>query len=366
MIGLLEMWRRRTQYALIALVVVLISYLVIMINGLGIGLNERAGSALRNLDADAIAYPAAAELSIIRAEMPQEMADAIVAAAGDSETALLGYTAARVVAENSDLKSAAVLGFEPGTIAEPDVVAGEALTPDGGATLLADTRFLELTNLEVGDTVTLSLRLTEIEFTIAGEVDEGFFFFQPVVYLLRDNWKELKYGEVDQTPAASVVLIKGDGATDVTGEGFEVVDKDTAFANIEGVAGQQSTVQALRAFGFIIGALVIGVFFYVLTLQKVAQHGVLKAIGATSGYIFRQLLTQVAFVSTVGIAISIPLAWLTGRLLSQSADGVPIAFTNSAFVGTAIALLVAGIVGALFSGRQVLKVDPIIALGQQQ
>src|SRR5690606_6065406 len=160
-------------------------------------------------------------------------------------------------------------------------------------------------------------RLTEVEFTIVGEVDEGFFFFQPVVYILRDAWRELKYGDVAQAPASSVVLIKGDGALDVRGEGFEVVDKDTAFANIEGVSGQQSTVQALQAFGFIIGALVIGVFFYVLTLQKVAQHGVLKAIGASSTYIFRQLVLQVLIVSVIGVALSIPLAWLTGWALSR-------------------------------------------------
>jgi putative ABC transport system permease protein len=365
MIGLLEMWRRRTQFTLIALVVVLISYLVIMINGLGIGLNERAGSALRNFDADALAYPTAAELSIIRAEMPQQMADTIVGSAGDRETALLGYTAARVEADDSDLKSTAVLGFDPDTIAEPEVVQGDRISPGAPNQMLADRSFLDQTGLQVGDSIVLALRLSQVEFTVVGEVDEGYFFFQPVVYISREAWRNLKYGDVDEAPVASVVLIKGDDAKSVSGEGFEVVNKDTAFANIEGVAGQQSTVQALRAFGFIIGALVIGVFFYVLTLQKVAQHGVLKAIGASSFYIFRQLLIQVVLISVIGIAISIPLAWATGWALSQSADGVPIAFTNTAFVLTAIALLIAGIIGALFSGRQVLKVDPIIALGQQ-
>ena len=40
-IGLLEMRRRKLQFVLIALVVTLISYLVLMINGLGVGLNDR-------------------------------------------------------------------------------------------------------------------------------------------------------------------------------------------------------------------------------------------------------------------------------------------------------------------------------------
>src|SRR5688572_27810783 len=240
MIGLLEMWRRRTQFTLIALVVVLISYLVIMINGLGIGLNERAGSALRNFDADALAYPTAAELSIIRAEMPQQMADTIVGSAGDRETALLGYTAARVEADDSDLKSTAVLGFDPDTIAEPEVVQGDRISPGAPNQMLADISFLDQTGLQVGDSVVLALRLSQVEFTVVGEVDEGYFFFQPVVYISREAWRNLKYGDVDEAPVASVVLIKGDDAKLVSGEGFEVVNKDKAFANIEGVAGQQS------------------------------------------------------------------------------------------------------------------------------
>ena len=51
MIGLLKVRRRKFQFALITLIVTLISYLVLMINGLGVGLNDSAGSALRNFDA---------------------------------------------------------------------------------------------------------------------------------------------------------------------------------------------------------------------------------------------------------------------------------------------------------------------------
>ena len=56
MIGLKEIQRKKLQFALIALVVTLVSYLVLMINGLGIGLNKQAGSALLQLDADGITY----------------------------------------------------------------------------------------------------------------------------------------------------------------------------------------------------------------------------------------------------------------------------------------------------------------------
>lgn len=367
MIGLLEVRRRKVQFALIGLIVTLIAYLVLMINGLGVGLNVLAGSALRNFDADAIAYSDRAGLSVIRSELSRETVDAIRVAPRVVDAAALGYVAANYRAANGEVNSAAFLGYDPGTIGEPAVKRGRPLAPEDSDGLLADRRFLRAAGLEVGDTVEISIRLEVQTFRIVGEIDEGAFFFQPAVYVLRSTWSRMKYGEgATAAPAASIVLLKGDGLPGTRGEGFEVVDKDTAFANIEGVSGQQATVTSLRLFGYLIGALVIGVFFYVLTLQKIPQIGVLKAIGASNFFVVRQVLVQVMGISLAGIAIAVPLAKATETALAQLPESVPIAFTTGTFVTTSLILLATSLLGTAFSARQVLKVDPIIALGQQQ
>lgn len=367
MIGLLEIRRRKVQFALIALIVTLISYLVLMINGLGVGLNVLAGSALKNFDADAIAYSDRAGISVIRSELSQETVNAIGKTPGAEESAAIGYVAANYRRDDGKVNSAAFLGYDPGTIGEPKTTGGRALTAEDRDGMLADSSFLKAAGLDVGDQVEITIRLERRTFTIVGEIDEGAFFFQPAVYVLRPTWDAMKYGgSGDDTPAASIVLLKGDDLPGKKGEGYEVYDKATAFANIEGVSGQQSTVTSLRVFGYLIGALVIGVFFYVLTLQKIPQIGVLKAIGASNLFVFRQILLQVVGISLIGLAISVPLAMLTDAGLRRLPDAVPIAFTSGTFVTTAALLLVTSIVGTAFSARQVIKVDPIIALGQQQ
>jgi putative ABC transport system permease protein len=366
-VGLLEIWRRKTQFALIASVFALIAYLVMMINGLGIGLYQLAGSALLSMDADAIAYADDAGRSVIRSELSQATVERISVAPGVEASAPLVYLAASYDRAQGDVSSAALLGYDPGTIAEPPVVAGRALTADDQFGALADTSFLEDSGLAVGDTLPLRLRLQTVELTIVGEIDEGAFFFQPTVYLLRPTLLDLKYGSAGdgERPVASIVLAQGDDSIR-TGEGFELVDKQTAFDNIEGVQGQQSTVNALQAFGYVIGAMVIGVFFYVLTLQKVAQFGVLKAVGASNRYILKQLLAQVLTIALLGLALSVPLAVATESALGASPDSVPIAFTGRMIVTSSVALLVTTLVGALFCARQILRIDPLIALGQQQ
>lgn len=365
MIGLLEMRRRKLQFALIALIVTLISYLVLMINGLGVGLNEQAGSALRHFDANAIVYSDRAGLSVIRSEMSDELVAQVRQRFGDAETAPLGYLAANYRDTGGEIESAAFLGFDPGSLGEPKVVEGRKLTAADVHGLLVDRSFLRYSGFRVGDTVTVSLRLGETEFQIVGVTDEGSFFFQPAVYLLRSTWRDLKYGPGEGTPAASIVLVK-ERAAGESGDGWQAVSKSVAFANIEGVSGQQSTIMALQVFGYLIGGLVIGVFFYVLTLQKLPQVGVMKAVGASSFFVMRQVLVQVLGISLIGVAIAAPLAWGTNQLLQQVPNPVPVAFTTGTFVTTSLLLVAMAAVGGVFSGRQVAKVDPIIALGQQQ
>ena len=167
-----------------------------------------------------------------------------------------------------------------------------------------------------------------------------------------------------EKPAASLVLIQGRDLDGVRGEGWRIVTKQDGFNNIEGVQAQQSTVDALRYMGLLIGAMVIGVFFYVITLQKVSLLGILKAIGAPGPYLVGQGLLQVLVVCVVGAALAVGLAILTEATVLAS-DTIPIDFTTSAMTTSSVSVVVAGVVGSLLSARQVASIDPIIAMQQQ-
>ena len=97
-----------------------------------------------------------------------------------------------------------------------------------------------------------------------------------------------------------------------------------------------------------------------------AQIGVLKAVGASTFFVARQILVQVLTLALAGVAVAVPLAFLTNAALQHAPATVPIAFTPSAFVITAVAIVFTSLAGAVFSVRQVAQVDPIVALGQQQ
>jgi putative ABC transport system permease protein len=366
-IGLKEIQRKRLQFSLIALVVTLISYLVLMINGLGLGLNKQAGSALLQLDADGIAYSTSSRLSVIRSELPSEVVMEIGLNEGVKSSSPLGYLSVNTKSIGGEIKSVALLGYIPGQLGEPETIKGKKLSIDDKRGILVNTKFLDSSNMAIGDTLTLTNRLQNYEFTIIGEVKESYFFFQPVVYLLLDSLREVKYGSnTSDIPLASIVLVKGRDLVGTKTADFEIVSKQAAFANIEGVEGQQQTIDALRLFGFLIGAMVVGIFFYVLTLQKIQQVGTLKALGASNVFLFKQLLLQVLTIIIIGVLVASGAAYGTYALLSRLPQTVPISFTTWTFLITASLFIVTGLIGLTFSLRKVSKVDPIIAIGQQQ
>ncbi|MEJ7331569.1 FtsX-like permease family protein, partial [Staphylococcus epidermidis] len=83
------------------------------------------------------------------------------------------------------------------------------------------------------------------------------------------------------------------------------------------------TLNFMISFLFVISATVIGVFLYVMTLQKTQLFGVLKAQGFTNGYLAKMVLAQTFILSLIGTAIGLVLTLLTSTILP---DAVPIQF----------------------------------------
>jgi putative ABC transport system permease protein len=366
MIAFDELLHRKGQFALIGLIVTLVAYLVFMINALGAGLLEQAGSAIKRLDGDALVFADNANLSLQQSELSAATVSDVKSAPGVEASSSLGYVSVQPSVD-PEKGPVAFIAFEPGTIAEPGVTDGRGLQPDENGKVLADRRFLDERDLRIGDTVEVSSRLQSFTFEIVGEVDEGPFFFQNPLWGSIDDWRLLKYGDDARAPAATLVMVSGKGdLTKVVPRavpGTEAATPGKTFNSIPGVRPQQNTANAIQGFGLVIGATVIGVFFYVLTIQKVGQIGVLKAIGASSWFVFRQLLVQVMLISAFGLAVALPLTIVTVNALSES---VPLLIDPGSMVVAALLLLGTAVVGVVFSGRRIAGVDPLIALGQQQ
>ena len=106
--------------------------------------------------------------------------------------------------------------------------------------------------------------------------------------------------------------------------------------------------------------LVLGGFFQIQTLQKVAQIVMLKAIGNNNRTIAIASLLQIVLVTLIGVSIGGAGTLLLALGLPA---GIPIIFTGSTVAIAIASLLLIGPLGGLVSIRLALKIDPLTAIG---
>ena len=64
-------------------------------------------------------------------------------------------------------------------------------------------------------------------------------------------------------------------------------------------------------FLIVIAAIVIGIFIYILTLQKKAIFGVLKAQGISNGYLSRMVFAQTFILAILAVSLGLALTLLS-------------------------------------------------------
>lgn len=140
---------------------------------------------------------------------------------------------------------------------------------------------------------------------------------------------------------------------------LEVVGINKFIEDLPGYKPQNLTMNFMITFLFIISATVIGVFLYVITLQKKNLFGVLKAQGFTNGYLMKMVLSQTFILALIGTLIGLVLTILTGFVLPEA---VPVEFNIVTLIVFGIVLILTSLIGSLFSVLSIRKIDPLKAI----
>ena len=139
-----------------------------------------------------------------------------------------------------------------------------------------------------------------------------------------------------------------------------VADRDQIIDNIPGYKAQNLTLRIITWVLLIASSAILGVFFYILTLQKLKQFGVLKAIGMPMSRITYIQLSQLTIVSLIGVAIGLGLAALVNPLLPPT---VPAFITFQDNVAISATFILASLLCGALSLLKIKKVDPIEVIG---
>ncbi len=159
-------------------------------------------------------------------------------------------------------------------------------------------------------------------------------------------------------PGATLDYAAGDAAA-----GTSTVALEDSFASSPGYSAETMTLNLIKVFLYAISALVVGAFFTVWTIQRKHEIAVMRAMGASTGYLLRDGLAQ-AFILLLGsVAVGAAVGYGFGSLIG---GGVPFLLEPGAVAVAAVLLMVLGLVGAAIAIVRIASVNPLNALGGQR
>ena len=120
-------------------------------------------------------------------------------------------------------------------------------------------------------------------------------------------------------------------------------------------------LRVLEVIGVLVGAVVIGLTVYTLTVERGGEYGVLKAIGASDGALYLTVALQAFICGLCGWLLAIPCNW---GVVVAAQYFVPQFPTSSHPLHTVWALLCTigmSLLAAIAPARRIAHIDPLVA-----
>ena len=369
-LALAEIRRRRGRWGSIIGAVGFIVFLVLVLAALADGLFIGTAGALQTGASDALVYSIDGRRSLVRSELPLSDLAKVAAVDGVADVGALGVLLA-TAATGGDAYDIAVMGHIPGHAGEPTrLVEGRRPAPDEQFVAVADIS-LQDEDISLGDLVTLTDSSQPVE--IVGFVENAQYLLAATIWVPLATWEALRFEVRPETIGrgpvvqAIPILLEPDETVEAVGAAIdealgatETVSKDGAILALPGVDQQESTFTAIIVVSFVVVGIVIALFFALITLEKRGQFAILKAIGSPNRFLLQGVLVQAIIATVAGYV----LGWGLSRLLALALpSSVPVEFLTGTALSLFLATILMGAIGAMFSFRRIIRIDPASALG---
>lgn len=378
-LALRELRFARGRFALMGIVIALISVLVVLLSGLSSGLVNDGVSGLKTMPATAFAFDEGTmtDNAFSRSVVDGEQVEQWQGAEGVAAAEPMGVNIVNGVTDDGTQVDLTLFGVVPDGFLSPEVSSGVGLdAPDG----IIVSEPLREQGVELGTVVTLD-RL-DVELTVVGFTQgQATFGHVDVAYLPLATWQLLASGTsqpgaptqeqidaMDFRYASVVALLAQVGATPDyetadAAAGTATMTLSEAFNASPGYEAETLTLSMIQVFLYAICALVVGAFFTVWTIQRSHDIAVLRAVGASSRYLLRDSLAQAAILlvgfTAVGVAAGVGMGAAMPDAMPFDLEFAPIALASALTI-------ILGLIGAAVAVLRIVRVDPLRALGGQR
>ncbi|AYF73679.1 ABC transporter permease [Nocardia yunnanensis] len=345
-VALRDLRAARGRFLLISLVVTLVALLVSFLSGLTAGLAHQNISAIQALHTDTVVFSdTGSSASFDASTLTDEQVRAWQQAGGTVDP--IGISRTRATLHGASPTQVALFGVA-GT------PFGNRVATEPGAVILSKAAAKDL-DAATGETVELG----STSYTVQGVTEDDWYAHTPVVWMTLTDWQALN----PHAGAATILAVSGVGdqsALNKTAHTTTTSSRDSLSA-MASYQAENGSLTLMTVMLFAISALVIGAFFTVWTVQRQPDIATLKALGATTGSLVRDALSQALIVLLLGVGVGVGITALASVFMGGA---VPFALTVSTTLYPAGALIALGLLGATFALRFLVTADPLTALNQ--
>ena len=346
-----EIRQSKLRYVLISVITIAVLFLVFFVTGLANGLAFGDSSSIKNIQADYIVMDKEADSAITKSNLTSKDVEGISEQLGVDATPL-AITMSTLERNNEKDTDVVYFSVDIDNYSELNVIEGKDISELSTNEVIAD-KSIQLFGLQLNDEIID--KNTGKKLIIAGFTKDHTYSMMPVVY----TDFEVGMNSFYQNKRSYNAVVYSGEKVSITG--YDTLTPDDAAKSLPGYKETQGSLLMIVVFLFIISAFVSTVFFYVITLQKVNQFGILKAIGAKTSYIARSIVIQVSLITMIGVIFSSLLVYGMSQVIPE---GMPFRTSPTLVLGTAALFLVLNLVGSLLSVNKVAKIDALEAIGR--
>lgn len=345
-----EMKHEKLHYGLITAMIVLISYLMFFLMGMMLGLQNENDAAIKGWGTETVFLNKNSNDNLSQSLITKDQ----LPTSNSKQTALVGQAPVVMKAKGASKESVQFIGLDDHQfIAQDklDLTSGRKATKSNE--IVVDEG-LKKKGYHLGELVTLNSQSQK--YKIVGFVKDAKLNVASIVYGNLATWRQLR-GLNDQAVASGIFSDQ-----QLNKSAYPELQHYTAnqyINKLPGYSAQNNTFTFMIAFLMVISLIVIAVFLYILTMQKISHYAVLRAQGIPARHLILATVTQSVILMVAGVLGGIILTLVTKIAVPMS---VPLIMNWPLVSLMALALVVLGMVGSLLPVRMILKIDPVKAL----
>ncbi len=239
------------------------------------------------------------------------------------------------------------------------IVAGAALPSNG--TIIIDRSIAAKTGVRLGD----ALRLFDSDFTITGLSEGTTSTLNSVAFITMQDFARLR-GDAQSVSFVLATTTAGQSADAVARQIEQAVPGVTAQSRQAFAAQERKIIsdmvtdllKIMNTVGFLIGLAVVAVTIYIATFTRRAEYGVLKAIGARNGYLYRVVLLQALYCVLLGFAVGVAFTLLIKIGAPRVVGTISLTISVGSLVKVGVLSLVIAGIASILPVWQLARIDP--------